>query len=153
MDSEFTNEALPSSGKSTKHPDMWREKKVLLILLAGTFVSSFGGQTSADTSQRKKAILVETFSMSRCHGLDCPPWPMPRDIDFCFQIGDRFYAAISRPLGVPWAKNAEKLALRGKSVEIILGDKEIRVLAGRTTVRLKIVHNDSVFQVDACNHT
>jgi len=56
--------------------------------------------------------------------------------------------------GVPWAKNAEKLeSLRGQSVEIILGDKEIRVLAGRTTVRLKIVHNDSVFQVDACNHT
>jgi hypothetical protein len=27
VDSEFTNEALPSSGKSTKHPDMWRKKK------------------------------------------------------------------------------------------------------------------------------
>jgi hypothetical protein len=153
VDLEFIKEALQSSRKGTKHPDMWR-KKVLLILLAGIFGPSFVGQISANASERKKALVVETFSMSRCHGLDCPPWPTPRDGDFCFQIGDRFYAGISRPWGVPWARNAEKLErLRGQPVEIILGDKEIRVFTGWSTVHLKIVHNDPVFQLDACNHT
>ena len=93
--------------------------------------------------------------MARCHGLDCLPWHTPIDSDFCFQSGNTFYAAISRPWDLPWAnKKAERLLdMKGQSVEIVVYDKEITVFAAGTTVRLKMVHKDIAFRLDACTHT
>jgi hypothetical protein len=108
---------------------------------------------SADSSEKKKAILVETHSAPRCYGLDCPPWPTPPDLDFCFQAGDTYYTAISHPSGLPGANRAKKLlTLQGQSVEIVVTDKEISVAAPQVNVRLKVAYNNRVFKLDACNH-
>src|ERR1039458_10744189 len=123
----------------------------LLWLLVSLFLLT--QLISAEKPERKKAILVETYSAPRCHGLDCPPWHTPPNLDFCFQVGDTYHTAISRPWGFPWANSAKRLlALQGRSVEVVITDKEITVAAPEVNVRLKVVHNDPVFNVDACNH-
>jgi hypothetical protein len=77
----------------------------------------------------------------------------PPDLDFCFQVGNTYHTAISRPRGFPWANSAKRLlALQGQSVEIVVTDKEISVAGPQVKVRLKVVHNDPVFKLDACNH-
>jgi hypothetical protein len=107
---------------------------------------------SADNSERKKAILVETHSAPRCYGLDCPPWPTSPDLDFCFQVGDTYHTATSHPSGLPGANTAKRLLpLQGQSVEIVVTDKEISVATPKVNVHLKVVHNDPVFKLDACN--
>jgi hypothetical protein len=95
--------------------------------------------------------LVETHSTPRCYGLDCPPWPMPPNLDFCFQVGDTYHVAVSHLWGFHWTNKAKGLLeLQGHSVEIIVSDKDIDVMDPR--VRLRVVHNDSVFKLDPCNH-
>ncbi len=123
----------------------------MLWLLVGLFLLT--DLISADNSEKKKAILVETHSAPRCDGLDCPPWPTPPDLDFCFQVGDKYHTATSHPSGLPGANTAKRLLpLEGQSVEIVVTDKEISVAAPKVYVRLKVVHNDAVFKLDACNH-
>ncbi len=108
---------------------------------------------SADNSEKKKAILVDAYSAPRCYGLDCPPWRTAPNADFCFQVGDTYHTAISRPWGFPWSNSTKNLlALQGQSVEIVVTDKEISVAAPQVNMRLKVVHNDPVFKLDACNH-
>ena len=105
-------------------------------LLASLVLSD--GVTSADTSQRRTAILVEVHSIYKCVGLDCPHWPVPVDSEFCFQAGDNFYSAIHHPGAVPWAtKDKRLLALKGKTVEIVVTDKYIQVVAPRINLRLQ----------------
>jgi len=123
--------------------------------LIGLFVSValLGGVLSAATSQRKRAILVEIHSMPRCYGLDCPPWTIPDDVDVCFQAGDVFYTGIYRPWGVPWARAGTKLlALEGKTVEILITDKHIQIVATGINLRLKRVHDDPLFRSASCAH-
>ena len=123
----------------------------LLWLLVG--LSLLAQLISAEKSEREKAILVETYSVPRCHGLDRPPWHTPPNLDFCFQVGDTYHTAISRPWGFPRDNSAKRLlALQGRSVEVVITDKEITVSAPEVNVRLNLVHNDPVFNVDACNH-
>jgi hypothetical protein len=126
-------------------------RRLVAALLASLFL--VGGITSADDSQPITAILVEVHSMAKCVGLDCPPWPVPDDNDFCFQLGDNFYTGIDRPSPVPWARKGERLlALKGKAVEIIVTDKTIKVRAPRIHLRLKRVHKDAAFQLESCAH-
>jgi hypothetical protein len=109
---------------------------------------------SANRAEGTGAILVETRSTPRCYGLDCPPWHTPPYLDLCFQVGDTYHVAIFRPWGFPWADKTKRLlALQGQSVGIIVTDKEINIVAPQVKVRLKVAHNDSVFKLDACNHT
>ena len=91
--------------------------------------------------------------MPRCVGLDCPPWPTPWDSDLCFQAGKDFYTGIYYPFGVPWATSGkELLLLEGKTVEIFVTDKHIKVVAPRINLRLKRVHDDAIFQLASCAH-
>ena len=125
----------------------------LVFALTAVSVYSHSGQDSESTSKTQKAILVEVRSTPRCYGLDCPPFPVPPELDFCFQAGDKYYAAKPRPWGAPWsAKSKRLLALQGQSVDIVVTEREIRVVVPQGTVRLKLVHNNNAFNLDACNH-
>jgi hypothetical protein len=97
------------------------------------------------------AILVEVRSMQKCVGLDCPPWPVPDDSYFCFQAGDDFFTGVYGPFA-PWAKQGKRLQLlKGKTVEIVVTDKHIKVVAPRINLRLKRVHDLHIFQLDSCS--
>jgi len=123
--------------------------------IIGLFASLFllSGAAYADTPQRTTAILVEVRSMQKCVGLDCPPWPVPDDSYFCFQAGDNFYTGAYLPGGVPWAKQGKRLqALKGKTLEIVVTDKHIKVVAPRINLRLKRVHALHIFQLDSCSY-
>jgi hypothetical protein len=123
-----------------------------LLLLVWLFLLS--GPISADSSENKEATLVEVHSAPRCYGLDCPPWPMPANLDFCFQAGDAYYVAVSHLWVFHWTNKAKRLLeLQGQSVEIMVSDRDIRVVDPHFKVRLRVVHNDSGFKLDACNHT
>jgi hypothetical protein len=75
-------------------------------------------------------------------------------LDFCFQVGDKYYAAKPRPWGVPWSTKGKRLqALQGQSVEVVVTQRDIIVIAPQVKVRLKLVHGNEVFSLDACNHT
>jgi hypothetical protein len=108
----------------------------------------------ADKPEKKTAVLVEVHYLPDCAGLDCPPWPIPPDIDFCFQAGDTYYSGGSRPWGVPGATNAEGLVeFKGKSVEIIVSDKTIRVKTANLNLRLRRLHREPGFQSPGCAQT
>jgi hypothetical protein len=78
---------------------------------------------------------------------------VPVDSEFCFQAGDNFYTGIHHPGPVPWAtKDKRLLALKGKTVEIVVTDKYIKVVAPRSNLRLKWVHDYPVFQLASCSH-
>jgi hypothetical protein len=110
------------------------------------------GAVSADTPQRKTAILVEVHSIYNCVGLDCLPWPLPDDSYFCFQAGDNFYTGVYHPLA-PWATKAERLLkLKGKTVEIVVTEKHIKVVTPRINLRLRRLHDDVFFKSDSCSH-
>jgi hypothetical protein len=126
----------------------------LLFVLTTVSVSSQSSQNSAKVPAQQKATLVEARSTPRCYGLDCPPFPVPPELDFCFQVGDKYYAAKPRSWGVPWSRQGERLvALQGQSVEIAVTEREIRVVAPQVTIRLKLVHGNRAFSLHACNHT
>ena len=112
------------------------------------------GLVAADNQEKKKATLVETHSEPRCHGLDCPPWPPTApNIAFCFQVGDAYYTATDRSWGFTLANKAIKLrALQGQSVDIVITDREIKVVGPKVKVRLWVVHKYSLFKADGCNH-
>jgi hypothetical protein len=111
-----------------------------------------GGAASADTPQRKTAILVEIHSIYNCVGLDCLPWPVPDDSYFCFQAGDNFYTGVYHPLAL-WATKGERLLkLKGKTVEILVTDKHIKVGAPGIKIRLRRLHDDSFFKSASCSH-
>jgi hypothetical protein len=125
-------------------------------VVAGFLVSVvfLSGELSAHKSEEKTAILVEAYSTRRCVGLDCPPWHVPDDIDFCFQVGDTFYTGTYPPWGVPWAVQGKRLlALQGKTVGIVVTDEQVPVVAPRINVRLKRVHDDPAFRSASCTHT
>jgi hypothetical protein len=110
------------------------------------------GSPSAPKSQQKTATLVEANALPGCAGLDCPPWPMPIDVDVCIDMDGNYYTGIYRPWGVPWAKAGKRLLeLRGQSVEVIVTDNDIRVVAPKVNARLQRMHNYRVFRLDSCN--
>ena len=128
-----------------------RAHRLILGLFAGLAVLI--ATASADTSLRKPAILVEAYSMPKCAGFDCPPWPVPDDRAFCFQSGENFFTGIYLPLGMPWeTKGKRLLILEGKSVEIVVTDRSIQVEAPRISLRLKRVHSDPLFRLASCSH-
>jgi hypothetical protein len=110
------------------------------------------GSPSAPKSQQKTATLVEANALPGCAGLDCPPWPMPIDVDVCIDRDGNYYTGIYRPWGVPWAKAGKRLLeLRGQSVEVIVTDNDIRVVAPKVNARLQRMHNYRVFRLASCN--
>jgi hypothetical protein len=124
-----------------------------LVIALCTSLVLLGAATSAYTSQRKTAMLVEVYSTHKCVGLDCPPWPVPDDYDFCFQVGESFYTGTYYPFGVPLAKKGKRLLpFEGKSVEIVVTDKHIEIVAPPINLRLKRVHDDAAFQLNSCSH-
>ena len=93
----------------------------LVSLVLFSEVASANKSNKSNKSEQKTGVLVEAYSMPRCNGLDCPPWPVPPDIDFCFQVGGAYYTGISRPWGVPWATKANQmLAFQGQKVEKVI---------------------------------
>jgi hypothetical protein len=120
-------------------------------LFVGLFLLS--GLVAADHPGKKKATLVETRSKPRCYGLDCPPLPTAPNMAFCFQVGDAYYTATDRSWGFRWANKAMKLrALQGQSVDIVVTDREIKVIGPKVKVRLWVAHNYSLFKLDGCKH-
>src|SRR5271167_2766882 len=83
----------------------------VILLLTGTTVAS--------STQTKTATLVEAQGVPRCSGLDCPPWPVPDDVNVCVLADNTYYTGTYQPWGLPWIKTGKKLLeLRGQSVEI-----------------------------------
>lgn len=108
--------------------------------------------TSAAQTSKQNAVLVEVQHLPGCAGLDCPPWPTPPDIIFCFQAADTYFTAESRT--APWAMSTEKLAaLKGKSVEIVVTKKTIQVTTSGLTFRLRRLHHISLFSAAGCTQT
>jgi hypothetical protein len=113
-------------------------------------VALLDGIAAAEEPKKQSAVLVEFHYLPKCAGLDCPPWHTPPDIDFCFQVGDAFYTGESRSWGVPWASSAEGLtAFKGKSVDIVVTDKSIRVTTPSLNFQLRRFH-DGPFQSAGC---
>ncbi|HSZ62071.1 MAG TPA: hypothetical protein VK828_09745 [Terriglobales bacterium] len=120
-------------------------------MFVGLFLLS--GLVAADNQEKRKATLVETHSEPRSYGLDCPPWPTASNIAFCFQVGDAYYTATDRSWGLSWANKAMKLrALQGQSVDIVITEREIKVIGPEVKVRQSVAHNYSLFKLDACKH-
>jgi hypothetical protein len=125
------------------------------LLTVGWFVSLvlMSGGSPGDSQKAIAAILVETPSTPVCVGLDCPPWPVPNDFGFCFKAGDTYYTGTYFSRAVPWATKGKKLSLlKGQPVEILVMDKEIRVVDSRIKVKLKRVHGDLQFESDSCRY-
>ena len=77
---------------------------------------------------------------------------MPDDVDFGFQV-DPLLCGQQRPRGVPWvAKGKSLLTIEGKSIEVIIKDKQIMVIAPRICLRLTRVHDDPFIQWTPCAH-
>ncbi len=124
----------------------------LRALLVVPFLLS--GLLAGDKPIPQEATLVEAVSKPRCYGLDCPPWPAPPNIAFCFRAGDTYYVGTDRSWGVPWANKAKKLQkLKGVSVKILRTDKEIKIVGPEVKMRLWVAHEYPVFSSDPCNHT
>jgi len=122
--------------------------------IVGVFLSVVfsNGVTLADQPNKQNAVLVEVQRLPGCAGLDCPPWPTPPDIMFCFQVGETYYTGESRT--APWATSTEQLAsLKGKSVEIAVTAKIIRVTASGLKFRLRRLHHASLFSSPGCSQT
>lgn len=125
-----------------------RSASVLLVMLL-----LFSDVVTGQYSERKTAILADGFAWEKCNGLDCPPWPVPPDGGFCFRAGDSFYTGESRESGLPWATKAKRLlALQGQSMEIIVTEKRIIVMAPRLRLTLDRTHDDGRFKVTACKN-
>jgi hypothetical protein len=126
------------------------------VLTVGWFISLvlIGGGSPGDKSQKPiTAILVETSSTPVCVGLDCPPWPVPDDLGFCFQAEGNYYTGMYYSRLWPRATKGKKLSLlKGQSLEILVTDKEIRVVDSRIKVKLTRVHSSPGFQSDSCGH-
>jgi len=120
-------------------------------LLLGVVLSSGGLPTHK--SEKKPATLVEAQVLPHCAGLDCPPWPVPDNVDFCFQAGDTFYTGRYDALGMPWNKKGDILLdWVGKTMEIVVTDKHIMVTGSGIKVRLKRMHDEAGFRLASCNH-
>jgi hypothetical protein len=99
------------------------------------------------------ATLVEVHAIPKCAGFDCPPWPVPDDLSFCFEADGKFFTGVYRPWGFPWNEKREKLlALLGKQVLIVPTERRIRIAISAHNLRLKRVHNDPVFNLPTCAH-
>jgi hypothetical protein len=112
------------------------------------------GDPACPKSQRQTATLVEVHAIPGCAGLDCPPWPMPTDVVVCLKIDQTYYTGAYLPWGVPWATAGKRLLqLKGQSVEVIVKDKEIRVVAPKINARLRRTHKYQAFSIASCNET
>jgi hypothetical protein len=124
-------------------------QRLVAGVLVGVFL--FGGGSLSGKDHKTSMMLVETYSMHPCAGLDCPPWPISDDAGFCFQSGDSYFVGAYYSRGLPWTtKGAKLLALKGQSIEVIITDKDIKVVDARIKVNLKRVHNDSFFKSEPC---
>jgi hypothetical protein len=101
--------------------------------------------------EAKTAVLVETTSLPRCSGLDCPPWPVPVETYFCFQADSDFYAGVYSPLPLSWLTAGKRLqAWKGKPVEINVTNEQIIVGVPRIKLHLKRVHHCPFFRLKGC---
>lgn len=122
-------------------------------LISGLLLSLvlLSGQSPADKPQKQAAILVEAQIAPRCYGLDCPPLPVPFDAYLCFQVKDIYYIGTYSPWGFPWAPPGKKLlALQGQSVEIVVTDERIKIVAPFNK-SLKRLHHYRQFRLASCN--
>jgi hypothetical protein len=111
------------------------------------------GQSSRDKPQKETAILVEALVIPRCYGLDCPPLPVPFDAYLCFQMKDTYYTGKYSPWGFPWAPPGKRLlALRGQSVEIVVTDERIKIVAP-LNINLNRILDYRLFKSASCNQT
>jgi hypothetical protein len=134
-------------------PCPWNSQVRKAAAILTTALIFFSGTTLADKPDKKTAILIDAYTEPRCYGLDCPPWPVPEDGSFCFQVGSVYYAGSSHEWGFAWNTAVKKLlALKGSSVEIVLTDKDIRVTAPHLKMNLFRMHSGR-FSLPACNHT
>ena len=117
-------------------------RKLTSILIVSVFL--FTSASAAPKSEKKTAILVDVRPIPGCAGLDCPPWPTPREVEVCLQADGTYYTGWYSPWEVPWVTSGLKLLpLKGQSVEIVVTDKEVRIVTPR--MRLKRTHNDLMF--------
>jgi hypothetical protein len=73
-------------------------------------------------------------------------------VDVCIEMDGDYYIGMYRPWGVPWAKAGKRLLeLEGHSIDVIVTDSEIRVVAPKINARLRRMHNYRVFRLDSCN--
>ena len=77
---------------------------------------------------------------------------MPTSVDVCLQVDGIYYTGMYRPWGVPWAIHAGKrlLELSGQSVEVVISDTEIRVVAPHINAKLIRAHHYGVFRTASC---
>ena len=112
------------------------------------------GEVADCQPQTKSATLVEIRAEPKCYSFDCPPWPMPDDVYACFQIEGTYYVGAYIPWGVPWATAGKHLlALSGQSVQIVLTEKEIKVITQKVKVRLNRINDFRIFKIPACNQS
>jgi hypothetical protein len=114
----------------------------------GVFLSLLllNGVSATEEPKKQSAALVEFFYLPPCAGLDCPPWHTMPAIAFCFQVGDTFYTGESRPRGT----NAGGLTeFKGKSIDIVVTTKSIRVSSSSLNLRLRRFHRGP-FQSAGC---
>ncbi len=123
-------------------------------LLSGLLLSLviLFGYPPAASAPTQTATLVEVRAMPGCAGLDCPPWPMPMNINICLEINGTYFTATYRPWGVPWATSGKKLLkLAGKSIQVIVTEKYIRVVTPRFNTRFIRMHRFPMFDSLSCN--
>jgi hypothetical protein len=108
-----------------------RGPQILITLsrwLAG--IALLAAQIPSNAPKTQEAILVEVRIDPECHGLDCPPIPVPFDGYLCFRINDDYYLGTYRPWGFPWAPPDKKLlTLKGETVKILINKERIDMKA------------------------
>jgi len=126
---------------------MWTKLSAVIVSVV-TLTADLG----SPDQQRQAAVIVEADALPGCAGLDCPPWPTPLDFDVCVRIDQHFYSGMYRPWKGPWAKKINLSALEGKSVEVVVTDKHLKILAPRVDVRLKRLYPAKGFRNPSCNN-
>ena len=92
------------------------------------------------------AIVVDVYEDPICYGLDCPPFPTPKEMGVCFKAADAYYPGTFRA----YSRKRDRIkALQGKTVLIIVTEKEIRITDPR--IGLRRVRKSSGFKLDSCN--
>ena len=125
--------------------------------LTGTFVLfvllvASGYDPVVAAPPTKTATLVEVHALPGCAGLDCPPWPTLMSVYVCLEIDGAYFTATYLPWGVPWATSGKKLLkLEGKSIQVIVTDKHIKVVSPLFNGRLTRMHNYRMFGSSLCN--
>jgi hypothetical protein len=123
-------------------------RKRIIGIFLGVVLAAQG--TTASQTNKQMAFLVEVQLLPSCAALDCPPWPTPPDILYCFQVGDAYFVGEAQTfLGRP---STEKLAsLKGTSVQLVAKKKNIEIKASALKFRLRRLHGITLFTSLGCS--